>query len=170
MAPTLKVKPCEAFSKIYFKHNCCVKLSKQFRKSAGAFFRIVSIPRPFLFKQNGSQRKTQHKKSRLHIIRIFLNQNRYFTAGLFLIISLSLSFKEIRSTLSATGLLFIFLSFSYHYPSKRSEVLFLLPDFLNFLSFFHKSPKYFLLLPDFLSNYYLQKEPEVLLLLTDSLS
>ena len=26
MAPTLKVKPCEAFSKIYLKHNCCVKL------------------------------------------------------------------------------------------------------------------------------------------------
>jgi len=25
MAPTLKTKPCEAFSEIYLKHHCCVK-------------------------------------------------------------------------------------------------------------------------------------------------
>jgi len=38
MAPTLKVKPCEAFSKIYFKHNCCVKLFIQLRNLPAYFF------------------------------------------------------------------------------------------------------------------------------------
>jgi hypothetical protein len=42
MAPTLKVKPCEAFSKIYLKHNCCVKIVHSASKPAGVLFlRIV---------------------------------------------------------------------------------------------------------------------------------
>jgi len=49
----------------------------------------------------------------------FLNQNRYFTAGLFLIIPLSLSFREVRSTF----LCYRSSQTPYHYPSERSEVL-----------------------------------------------
>jgi hypothetical protein len=97
MAPTLKVKPCEAFSKIYFKHNCCVKLSIQLRNLPAYFFlRIVWYPGS-VYSSKMVHKGKCNVKSRLHIIRI-LNQNRYFTAGLFLIIS-------------------------YHYPSKTSEVL-----------------------------------------------
>ena len=87
--------------------------------------------------------------------------------------------RLVRGTLYATGFL-NFLSFSYHYPSEKSEVLSfatgllkpliltlqrspkyspLLPDFLISYHFLiiilQRGPKYFPLLPDLLSNYYL---------------
>jgi len=87
-----------------------------------------------------------------------LNQNRYFTAGLFLIIPLSLSFKEVRSTFSATGLLnFLIIFLSLSFKEVRSTLS--ATGLHDFLIIFHyhpyKSPKYFLLLPDFFSHYYL---------------
>ena len=118
MAPTLKVKPCEAFSKIYFKHNCCVNMSIQLRNLPAYFFlRIVWYPGPVY------SSKMVHKgkcsiKSRLHIIRIFKSEQIFYCRPFsyyFLIIilqrspkyfpllpdfsnPLSLSFKDVRST------------------------------------------------------------------------
>jgi len=60
----------------------------------------------------------------------FLNQNRYFTAGLFLIISLSLSFKEVQSTFSATGL----LNFLIIIPIRVRSTFFATGLLINLLS------------------------------------
>ncbi len=100
MAPTLKVKPCEAFSKIYFKHNCCVKLSIQLR----------NLPAYFFLELFDTQALFIQAKGRLHIIQIFKSEQIFYCRP-----------------------------FSYYF----------------LIIILQSSPKYFPLLPDLLSNYYL---------------
>ena len=108
MAPTLKVKPCEAFSKIYFKHNCCVKLSIQLRNLPAYFFlRIVWYPGP-VYSSKMVHKGNVVQKSRLHIIRIFKSE-QIFYCWPFSYHSLSLSLKEVRSTFFNFFLSFFFI-------------------------------------------------------------